>query len=163
MMSRMTIRNLDGSVSRQPMVSEGMAFFRLAAYEDAMPLERVRELAQAEEDGRLVVLPCKKSTVYTIEEDYFNCAKCRHLVRRMPTIAPTPNDPLTLEELQEMDGEPVWAELLACTVGQKAGWALVYYSSHIGAACQRWTNWVLWYDEYGKTWTAYRRKPEEDK
>ena len=31
----------------------------LAAYEDAMPLERAQELAQAEKDGRLVVLPCK--------------------------------------------------------------------------------------------------------
>lgn len=29
---------------------------RLAAYEDAMPLERAQELAQAEKDGRLVVL-----------------------------------------------------------------------------------------------------------
>lgn len=32
---------------------------RLAAYEDTMPLERAQELAQAEKDGRLVVLPCK--------------------------------------------------------------------------------------------------------
>ena len=32
---------------------------RLAAYEDAMTLERTKELAQAEKDGRLVVLPCK--------------------------------------------------------------------------------------------------------
>lgn len=30
---------------------------RLKMYEDAMPLERVQELAQAEKDGRLVVLP----------------------------------------------------------------------------------------------------------
>lgn len=30
---------------------------RLAAYEDAMPLERAQELAQADKDGRLVVLP----------------------------------------------------------------------------------------------------------
>lgn len=37
----------------QPMVD------RLAAYEDAMPLERTQELAQAERDGRLVVLTCK--------------------------------------------------------------------------------------------------------
>ncbi len=38
---------------------------RLAAYEDAMPLERAQELAQAEKDGRLVVLPCKVGdTVY---------------------------------------------------------------------------------------------------
>ena len=38
---------------------------RLAAYEDAMPLEWAQELAQAEKDGRLVVLPCKVGdTVY---------------------------------------------------------------------------------------------------
>lgn len=30
---------------------------RLADYEDAMPLERVQELAQADKDGRLMVLP----------------------------------------------------------------------------------------------------------
>lgn len=34
-------------------------YARLAAYEDAMPLERAQELAQAEKDDRLVVLPCK--------------------------------------------------------------------------------------------------------
>lgn len=33
------------------------ALDRLAAYEDAMPLERVQELAKAEKAGRLVVLP----------------------------------------------------------------------------------------------------------
>lgn len=33
------------------------AIDRLAAYEDAMPLKRAQELAQAEKDGRLVVLP----------------------------------------------------------------------------------------------------------
>lgn len=32
------------------------AIIKLAAYEDAMPLERVQELAQAEKDGRLIVL-----------------------------------------------------------------------------------------------------------
>ena len=38
---------------------------RLAAYEDAMTLERAQELAQAEMDGRLVVLPCRLGgTVY---------------------------------------------------------------------------------------------------
>lgn len=43
---------------------------RLAAYEDAMPLERAQELAQAEKDGRLVVLPCKVGdTVWVILED----------------------------------------------------------------------------------------------
>lgn len=35
----------------------------LSAYEDAMPLERAQELAQAEKYGRLVVLPCKVGDV----------------------------------------------------------------------------------------------------
>lgn len=41
-----------------------------------MPYTRLAELAQAEKDGRLVVLP--------------------------------PNDPLTPEQLREMDRKPVW-------------------------------------------------------
>ena len=32
-----------------------------------------------------------------------------YLVERLPTLTP-PNEPLTLEELREMDGEPVWVE-----------------------------------------------------
>lgn len=36
---------------------------RLAAYEATMPIERAQELAQAEKDGRLVVLPCKVGDV----------------------------------------------------------------------------------------------------
>lgn len=33
---------------------------RLAAYEDTMTIERAKELAQAEKDGRLVVLPSEE-------------------------------------------------------------------------------------------------------
>ena len=43
-------------------VSLDKAIDRLAAYEDAMPLDRAQELAQAEKDGRLVVLPDAKYT-----------------------------------------------------------------------------------------------------
>lgn len=32
-----------------------------------------------------------------------------YLVDHLPTLAP-PNEPLTLEQLREMDGEPVWVE-----------------------------------------------------
>lgn len=45
---------------------------------DGIPVDRLRELAQAEQDGRLVVLPCKDATVYTIKEDYFNCDGCEY-------------------------------------------------------------------------------------
>ena len=38
------------------------------------------------------------------------------------TAAQQPNDPLTIEELQEMDGEPVWIDR---ELHPQAGWALV--------------------------------------
>ena len=60
------------------------ALNRLAQYEDALPLERAQELAQAEKGGRLVVLPCKVGdTVYVIYgEGYITCT-----VDRMHIIA----------------------------------------------------------------------------
>ena len=43
-------------------------YARLAAYEDIMPLDLAQEFAQAEKDGRLVVLPCKVGdTVFAAE------------------------------------------------------------------------------------------------
>lgn len=40
---------------------------RLAAYEDIGPIDHLRELVQAEQDGKLVVLPCKVGdTVYLV-------------------------------------------------------------------------------------------------
>lgn len=80
-------------------------------------------------------------------------------LRKMPTIAPPPNEPLTFDELWEMNGEPVWVELLEPTVGKNSGWVLVYNdgSRH---TVQRWTA-PLWCSEYGETWIAYRFKKEE--
>ena len=95
----------------------------------AVPYTRLAELAQAEKDGRLVVLP--------------------------------PNDPLTLKELREMDGEPVWIEWGG---HPQAGWALVrvwskasnvvYLTYHNGNTDL--LGFVL--NDGGK---IYRRRPEE--
>ena len=59
------------------------------------------------------------------------------------------NEPLTLDELREMDGEPVWL------VNQNGGrWVIM-------------SGVYLWNSrknaDYGKTWLAYRQKPEEGK
>lgn len=75
------------------------------------------------------------------------------LIADAPTLTP-PNDPLTIEQLREMDGEPVWAKLLVENTGRKEGWALVY-SDDGHTAVQRWTQFPLWYKDYGKTWIAY--------
>lgn len=94
-MERLTIRNSDGTVSQPTTTSIEDLFYRLAAYEDtglepeeiitgkelaeiACGLEllkkyqelgnfdRLRELAEADKEGRCVVLPCKiGSTIKT--------------------------------------------------------------------------------------------------
>lgn len=81
-MERLTIRNSDGSVSQPTDLKWAEALDRLAAYEDThmMPsdvtsmrmdmaiiaalfngvdVDRMKELAEADKNGRLVVLPCK--------------------------------------------------------------------------------------------------------
>lgn len=68
------------------------------------------------------------------------------------------NEPLTLEQLRETDGKPVWVKLIEPTQGQREGWVIVYKNNGY-AAVQRWTTWVLWYKDYGKTWIAYAYPP----
>ena len=65
-----------------------------------------------------------------------------------------PNDPLTLEELREMDGEPVW---ICDPDGSDGMWALVDLEYEL---CRTAKGGIAIFDTYGKTWLAYRRKPE---
>ena len=48
-----------GHVHAVPTGNVDQAMMRLAAYEDTGPIDRLRELAEADKEGRLVVLPCK--------------------------------------------------------------------------------------------------------
>lgn len=70
---------------------------------------------------------------------------------------------LTLEELRGMDGEPVWVVALDGGVNR---WAFVasdcevvrFYTTRRGVAC----NVIArCFKTYGRTWLAYRRRPEE--
>lgn len=66
------------------------------------------------------------------------------------------NQPLTLDELRKMDGEPVWVQ--SPGVPEYGRWAIV---EGVGENC------LFLHDdftchEYGKTWLAYRQKPEEE-
>ena len=76
----------------------------------------------------------------------------------IPTLTPL-NEPLTWEELKEMDGEPVYivepkkaisSWMLIDMVDEKSMWCVVGIGS-----CYR-----NFYKTYGKTWIAYRRPPE---
>lgn len=91
---------------------------------EGIPADRMIELAQAEKDGRLVVLP--------------------------------PNSPLTLDELRGMDGEPVWVELIG--LKRPSAWYLLNLRDK--EAVNKRGGFVSLIN-YGDTWLAYRRRPEE--
>lgn len=67
---------------------------------------------------------------------------------------------LTLDELRQMDGEPVWIEAdhygvyadVVQIVGKDEGEACVWFE----------INWHLQENGHNKTWMAYRNKPKED-
>ena len=80
-----------------------------------------------------------------------------------PTLT-QPNEPLTLEELREMDEEPVYV-VPKDKPAHCGGWCGVTvwkcdrysYVSLLRDADSGWG-----FEEYGKTWIAYRRPPEEE-
>ena len=87
-------------------------------------------------------------------------------INAQPTLTP-PNEALTLEQLREMDGEPVWVHIIDHTIFADKkddfdGWGM----------CRK--SWVrIWdskradivhidydFEDYEKDWIAYRRPPE---
>ena len=77
------------------------------------------------------------------------------------------NEPLTLDELRHMDGEPVWT--VTAGVSGSGRWELCTCETvcacplHKVLRCVTADGEVTDYDldTYGKTWLAYRQKPEE--
>ena len=68
------------------------------------------------------------------------------------------NEPLTLAELREMRGEPVWVE----TPGQRkfGRWGIVCGADDDEYGKTLYLHGDYTCRNYGKTWLAYRRKPE---
>lgn len=70
--------------------------------------------------------------------------------------------PLTLDELREMDGEPIWCVSI---IAKKSEWAILrivetpktWLIAVAGAAAGYGDK-----DAYGKTWLAYRNRPKEE-
>ena len=83
-----------------------------------------------------------------------------HDIQAMPTLTP-PNEPLTIEQLREMDGEPVWVKCLkpdkyTCPPIE---WRIL--ETAITGTFGVWgDNSVLIERDYGTDWLAYRRPPE---
>ena len=92
----------------------------------------------------------------------WSCESCRmeHVQLRawlaeLREIKQERNTPLTLDELRQMDGEPVWVQ--SPGVPEYGRWAIV---EGVGENCLFLRDDFTCHD-YGKTWLAYRQKPEE--
>lgn len=85
------------------------------------------------------------------DQDKVNCAFVRAVYETCLTALRAQAErqnprPLTLEQLREMDGEPVWYHHLADVEWMWEGW-------HIHR------NDLVKLDDYGKTWLPYAHKP----
>lgn len=69
-----------------------------------------------------------------------------------------PNEPLTLAELREMNGEPVWVSY-PNRIG-KDRWYIIEKSTKAGLHVESHPHFYLGWDTYGKFWLAFRRPPE---
>ena len=94
----------------------------------------------------------------TIPGDGYTWEQINEAIDIAITALSPPNEPLTLEELREMDGEPVWiANPDALEYGR---WGIVdgVYQAEDDQVLMLRGDYSCHY--YGKTWLAYRRPPE---
>ena len=142
-------------------------FERADLYNGIGPIEHICELSQAEKDGRLVMLPDAKYTdadgEKALQKAMWVCGNTNNQVTRYTADAIAEklcreardeNPPLTLEELREMDGEPV---CIAPVDGGPYTWMLVDTKYEV---CREAHGGLAVFENLGKTWVAYRHKPE---
>lgn len=75
----------------------------------------------------------------------------------MPTIT-QPNEPLTLEQLREMNNEPIWVQNIE--EPDKSQWRIIHWDRGKYLVLQGISVRGYLLDEYGESWIAYRRPPE---
>ena len=94
----------------------------------------------------------------TIPGDGYTWEQINEAIDIAITALSPPNEPLTLDELRERDGEPVWiANSDALEYGR---WGIVdgVYQAEDDQVLMLRGDYSCHY--YGKTWLAYRRPPE---
>ena len=75
----------------------------------------------------------------------------------IPTLTP-PNEPLTLEQLRQMDGEPVWIVDVGPHKWYGPGWAIVDRDNCLVRTAKNWN--PVFFERYGERWLAFCRPPE---
>lgn len=98
-------------------------------------------------EDRLHLIACEKCGTLALTKAV-SPQVAANLTLRQPTLTP-PNEPLTMEELRKMDGEPVYMTFPSDTGNQCGHWALV--------GTQRWGAVSL---IYGCGWSSYESAVE---
>ena len=70
------------------------------------------------------------------------------------------NEPLTVEQLREMDGEPVWVDFTGSAIKREPGWFILKNAQDEEVYLVGKTSVYKGYEYYGKAWLAYRHPPE---
>ena len=74
-----------------------------------------------------------------------------------PATLTPPNEPLTLEQLREMEGEPVWVEFQD---GSGGLWGIVHITIFAQIVFANGLHCTIGERYYGKSYKVYRRPPE---
>ena len=96
-------------------------------------------------------------TLRDFQENKAGLNTLKKAVESQPTLTP-PNEPLTLEQLREMDGEPVWIVDVGPHKWYGPGWAIVDRDNCLVRTVKNWN--AVFFESYGERWLAYRRQPE---
>ena len=83
------------------------------------------------------------------------------IVEKMPTLTPQ-NEPLTLDKLRKMDGEPVYV-VPVNEFSELGKWCVLSVDNSDDYSCALVPGidcWAWRFEAYGETWFAYRRPPE---
>ena len=82
-------------------------------------------------------------------------------IQHVPTLTP-PNEPLTSDELREMDGQPVYV-VPENEYSELGGWCVISADDSDDYSCALVPGTDCWcwrFEAYGEQWLAYRRPPE---
>lgn len=116
---------------------------------------------------RLIDLDFAKEKIK--QSDLTNQEKMVCLLMMEVALEDARNVPLTLDELREMEGEPVYciSDYEMTVNGEKdyrshaEGWGIVTGTDLGDQGFVSETTRTYYLEHYGKTWLAYRRRPEE--
>lgn len=85
-------------------------------------------------------------------------------IDEQPTVGASPeNKPLTLEQLRQMDEEPVYVAPIDKNADWGKHWSIMRPDSVTAMSIsEKKRMYFLYAKDYGKTWIAYAHKPEEE-